>query len=230
MSSLDTNSDCVALENLINEFFHINTGNSRKQEIEQILNFFRDEKNSWSQCLKFLFSTESQFTKMYCLSVLENTVNKKWFGLSENKEAIRNTLWRYLIENHSQDSIFVRNKTCKILVDIARLDWPHFYPDFFSNIFHLIETKETILLGLILLSTAIEEFTLPKENLSAARKEELNRLLLQQISYILTLLNTIMKTILKEHINFVTATPPPSPTSNNDSTSLNFFENGNLIY
>jgi len=226
MSAIGINNDCLALENLVNEFFHINTSNNRKQEIEQILNAFQDQKNSWSQCLKFLLSTGSQFTKMYCLSVLENTVNKKWFGLCGNKVDVRNTLWRYLIDNHSQDSAFVRNKTCKILVDIARLDWPHFYPDFFSNIFQLIERKETTLLGLILLSTAIEEFTLPKEHLSTARKEELTRLLLQQMSYILNLLNNVMRTTLNEHINLATATPPPSPTHIIDSTSVGLFENG----
>lgn len=33
--------------------------------------------------------------------------------------------------------VFVRNKLCKLMVDIGRFDWPHFYPDFFNYIFQV---------------------------------------------------------------------------------------------
>ena len=47
---------------------------------------------------------------------------------------IRSTLNRYLLAHHTTVPSFVRNKLVKLVVDIGRLDWPHFYPDFFSSI------------------------------------------------------------------------------------------------
>ncbi len=47
---------------------------------------------------------------------------------------IRSTLSQYLLSNHEQVPNFIRNKLVKLVVDIGRLDWPHFYPDFFTSI------------------------------------------------------------------------------------------------
>ena len=35
----------------------------------------------------------------------------------------------------------VRRKTMKLLVDIAKVDWPHFYPDFFPQMLQLIHNQ-----------------------------------------------------------------------------------------
>lgn len=34
--------------------------------------------------------------------------------------------------------VFLRNKMAKVLVDVARVDWPHDYPEFLDNISQVI--------------------------------------------------------------------------------------------
>jgi hypothetical protein len=47
-----------------------------------------------------------------------------------------------------------------------------------------------VLLGVIILQTVSEELATPREDLSMARKEELQRLLLVQVPNILSLINS----------------------------------------
>lgn len=52
----------------------------------------------------------------------------------EERVQLKATLYQFALEHHQSAPNFIRNKLVKLVVDIARLDWPHFYPDFFSNI------------------------------------------------------------------------------------------------
>lgn len=54
----------------------------------------------------------------------------------------------------------------------------------------LAQQPKTVALGLILLHTTSEELACPREDLSVARKEELHRLLLQQVPTVLNVLNS----------------------------------------
>ena len=54
----------------------------------------------------------------------------------------------------------------------------------------LVQQPDTCALGLILLHTTSEELACPREDLCMARKAELQRLLLQQIPNVLSLLNS----------------------------------------
>ena len=66
-------------------------------------------------------------------------------------------------------------------MDIARSDWPHFFPDFYINILELIHARDTMALGLNMLLIASEELATPREDLPAQRKEELSKLLGAQV-------------------------------------------------
>lgn len=66
---------------------------------------------------------------------LQNLINRQWIGLSAtDKSEIRNTLNTFLLAHHDKVPSFVRNKLVKLVVDIGRLDWPHFYPEFLNSI------------------------------------------------------------------------------------------------
>ena len=77
------------------------------------------------------------------------------------------------------------------MVDIATTDWPHFYPNFFTDITAWIHgdasgcTNNTngssVVVGLSFLLTTSEELATPRDNISSARKEELKRLLTSQV-------------------------------------------------
>lgn len=201
------------------EFFAGTTTNGRKREIEELLNNFSQTQDSWKHCLFFMANTQNEYVMMFCLTVLENVINKQWMGYSgTDKMDIRSTLNQYLYAHHNKVPSFIRNKLVKLVVDIGRSDWPHFYPDFFSSILQLVQESETTALGVILLQTTSEELTAPREDLSMVRKEELHRLLLTQVPTVLNLLNNILESVLEKHWHLVAATPPPSPTQGDSGT------------
>ena len=64
-----------------------------------------------------------------------------------------------------------------------------------------------------MLQTASEELAAPREDLSISRKEELHRLLLNEIPNVLTILTQLLDRVLEKHRRLaMTVTPPPSPT------------------
>ncbi|KAM6166674.1 exportin-6 isoform 1-T1 [Erethizon dorsatum] len=202
-----------ALESLMTEFFHDCTTNERKREIEELLNNFAQQIGAWRFCLYFLSSTRNDYVMMYSLTVFENLINKMWLGVpSQDKMEIRSCLPKLLLAHHKSLPYFIRNKLCKVIVDIGRQDWPMFYHDFFTNILQLIQSPVTTPLGLIMLKTTSEELACPREDLSVARKEELRKLLLDQVQTVLGLLTGILETVWDKH-SVTAATPPPSPTS-----------------
>ncbi|XP_032184462.1 exportin-6 isoform X2 [Mustela erminea] len=202
-----------ALESLMTEFFHDCTTNERKREIEELLDNFAQQLGAWRLCLYFLSSTRNDYVMMYSLTVFENLINKMWLGVpSQDKMEIRSCLPKLLLAHHKTLPYFIRNKLCKVIVDIGRQDWPMFYHDFFTNILQLIQSPLTTPLGLIMLKTTSEELACPREDLSVARKEELRKLLLDQVQAVLGLLTGILETVWDKH-SVTAATPPPSPTS-----------------
>ncbi|XP_005990742.1 exportin-6 isoform X3 [Latimeria chalumnae] len=202
-----------ALESLMTEFFHNCTTNERKREIEELLNNFAQQIGAWRYCFYFLSNTRNEYVMMYSLTVFENLINKMWLGVpSQDKMEIRSCLPKLLLGQHKTLPYFIRNKLCKVIVDIGRQDWPMFYHDFFTNILQLIQTPATTPLGLIMLKTTSEELACPREDISVARKEELRKLLLDQVPTVLGLLTGILETIWDKN-SVTAATPPPSPTS-----------------
>ena len=109
-------------------------------------------------------------------------IHKHWVGLPGHERAeIRTTLQKFLAEHYKSAPPFIRNKLIKLLVDIARTDWPHFYPDFLPHVLDLVHTPDTMRLGLNMLLIASEELATPRDDLATARKEELLRLLTAQV-------------------------------------------------
>ncbi|KAJ0000863.1 hypothetical protein NQD34_005883 [Periophthalmus magnuspinnatus] len=201
------------LENLMTEFFHSCTTNERKREIEELLNNFAQQTGAWRHCLFFLSHTQNEYVMMYSLTVFENLVNRMWIGVaSQDKMEIRNCLPKLLLTQHKNVPYFIRNKLCKVIVDIGRQDWPMFYHDFFTSTLQLIQTPALAQLGLIMLKTTSEELACPREDLSVARKEELRKLLMEQVPTVLGLLTGILETYWDKH-SIIASTPPPSPTS-----------------
>uniref|UniRef100_A0A8C0GPM5 Exportin 6 n=1 Tax=Chelonoidis abingdonii TaxID=106734 RepID=A0A8C0GPM5_CHEAB len=205
---------------LMTEFFHNCTTNERKREIEELLNNFAQQIGAWRFCLYFLSSTRNDYVMMYSLTVFENLINKMWLGVpSQDKMDIRSCLPKLLLAHHKTLPYFIRNKLCKVIVDIGRQDWPMFYHDFFTNILQLIQSPVTTPLGLIMLKTTSEELACPREDLSVARKEELRKLLLDQVQTVLGLLTGILESIWDKH-SVTAATPPPSPSSGENGGDL----------
>lgn len=87
----------------------------------------------------------------FCIIVaayFQNLVNKMWIGLaSQDKMEIRGCLPKLLLAQHKSVPYFIRNKLCKVIVDIGRQDWPMFYHDFFTNTLQVSPADTRCLFG-----------------------------------------------------------------------------------
>ncbi|KAJ1530853.1 hypothetical protein ONE63_005696 [Megalurothrips usitatus] len=217
----------TALEGLMKEFFSNETSNGRKHEIEQVLHAFSSQHGSWQHCLYFLAHSSDPYVCMYCLTTIETVINKQWASLAwEERAQLKTALYQLLLQRHTSVPTFVRNKLVKLVVDIARLDWPHFYPDFLTNVIQLLQNADTVSLGLVFVQTSSEELISSREDLSVSRREELRRLLLQHVPQLFAILTGVLEQAQQSEGNAnrrgssgssagapaVTATPPPSPT------------------
>lgn len=64
-------SNRLALEGLMTEFFSPTTSNERKAEIERMLNHFQEQKDSWKPSLEFLARTQNHYVAMFALGTIE---------------------------------------------------------------------------------------------------------------------------------------------------------------
>ena len=64
-------SNRIALEGLMTEFFSPTTTNERKAEIEQMLSHFQAQKDSWRPSLEFLARTQNHYVAMFAISTIE---------------------------------------------------------------------------------------------------------------------------------------------------------------
>ncbi|KAF7269338.1 hypothetical protein GWI33_017631 [Rhynchophorus ferrugineus] len=216
------NGSLVAIENLFEEFFNPCTSNLRKHEIEVQLSAIRTVPHLGKLCLYFITHTSSHYVTMFALQTLEAVISQQWFKTDwAVQDEIKSLLLYNLIYKGNNAPCFLRNKYAKLLVDIARIDWPTRYPNFFTNIIELLKSDDANqLTGLILLKTTCEEFMSINstfENLN--RKKELTRLLHSYIPIVFELLTNIIEKIGTKSKYTATATPPPSPT--NPSTEAN---------
>ena len=109
---------------------------------------------------------------------------------------IRNHLNDFLIKKHDSVPGYIRNKAIKLIVDIAASDWPHFYPNFFTNLLELLRRKETLNVGLNMLLITSEELATPRDNVSSSRKEELKKLLNNQVPVILSTMAWVLESLM----------------------------------
>jgi len=74
------------------------------------------------------------------------------------------------------------------VVDTARHDWPHFYPEFFTNIIGLLRTPGMARLGLLYVHTVSQELGHPRSDVNAARNIQIQKLLLSHIPEVLSII------------------------------------------
>ena len=220
-------SNLKALEALLDEFFSPSASNVRKAEIETLLNSFSEQSTAWKDCLFFLTNTNNHYVCMFSLTTLETVIHQRWVGMfGQDRAEIRTTLNNFLSQHHISAPLFIRNKLIKLIVDIARSDWPHFYPEFFTQILSLLTPSSlaspgSSSLGLTMLLTTSEELATPRQDIATSRAQELNKLMLRQVGHITTALVTLLELVLESEAGRQAGTPPPSPSVSGDSEDSN---------
>ncbi|XP_075725040.1 exportin ellipsoid body open isoform X2 [Rhipicephalus microplus] len=183
---------CQEVGSLVNEFFRDGTSNQRKHEIECRLSELSRQEGSWRQWLRLLCGNKDPGLLAFAFSALQDAISRRGLDLSARQE-LRSSL-QHLLLSAQQQPAYVRNKLSKLLVDLACVDWPHNEPGFFDDIAQLCQSEETRPLGLLLLQTTSEEVaTAPRGNVTAARLDELRRLVVQQMPRMWALITGVLK-------------------------------------
>lgn len=125
--------------------------------IGKVLENFAQQIGVWKYCMRFIEKTNNEYVIMYSLNVLEvstifllnllhklslqRLVNHAWPSMSRTEKLeIRVFVLEHLVGRYKVLPAFLRNKMAKVLVDVARVDWPHDYPEFLDNILQVIHT------------------------------------------------------------------------------------------
>lgn len=62
-------------------------------------------------------------------------INKKWEKMTfKSQETLREAIFNHIVMKHNEYPKFMISKMIKLLVDIARNDWPLRYPNFIDHI------------------------------------------------------------------------------------------------
>lgn len=153
-------------------------------EVSQIFNFILENESLIQTFALLIFKS--------WFNLFQNIINKQWMCLGwEDKTHLKSHLYGYVLENDKKLPLCIRSKLVKLVVDIARLDWPHFYPDFFANILQLLQKPETRSLGLLFMLTTSEELVTPREDVNFDRKNELKKLLLAHMPEVFCILSGV---------------------------------------
>ncbi|KAI5746072.1 hypothetical protein M8J76_016957 [Diaphorina citri] len=184
-----------SLEKLLFEFYDVNTDNSRKQELEKIFEDFSNDPHVWKHVRDFIKFSSNFYVIHFSLMVIENTLKIR--GVCSDNESW--TEMKYLLQSRVVTMecapFYIINKLIKVNAHIARIDWPHFYPDYFLNIFKLLQSSSNefhVILGAKFLQITSEEFLSPREDISYSRKNEVKNFFQSRVvPDIFTLLLTV---------------------------------------
>jgi hypothetical protein len=71
---------------------------------------------------------------------------------------LRNFLFQFVVTKFRSQPHFVKMKTAKTLVEIAKIEWPELYADFYSQTVTLAVTPDTCPLALTLILLVSEDY------------------------------------------------------------------------
>ena len=98
---------------------------------------------------------------------------KGWsYRLPQEKAELKGFLLEMLQKRSRNLQPFVLNKAVKVLVDVAKHDWPGEFPELFPAIQQMTQ-GDLVQVGLLLLKIVCEEFASSREDVSAVRRAQL---------------------------------------------------------
>eukprot|EP00736_Rhodelphis_marinus_P001062 Rmarinus@m.5386 len=187
------------VESLMNELYDPNNTAARKREVEQYLLRLQESPDSLRNCFPWLQSGSS-YAQWFSLSIYDRLLRSGWERLSVAERAPeRHALFQYLVENYESLTAVVRNKLIKVVVDMARQDWPDDDAEFVINVTKLTQGESSAPLGMDMVRCLIEEMIVPPDGapITAERRKRLQELLVPQLPQLLGLLCSITSGAMK---------------------------------
>ncbi|CAF1378603.1 unnamed protein product [Rotaria sordida] len=164
-----------------------------KQHIHEQLNRFLIDRNSWQIALRTFQQQQHDQTIVlsplliyFLLQVLEHSIRHHYGDQQQIRQIL---LWLFL---HLFDSIpvYIRSKLCLLIVQIVRCDNQWSLDEYFQTCYHLIETQP--FLGLLLLTTTIEELGQLNEDCTIKRCNQLKTTLNQHVPHIIQIIHVLL--------------------------------------
>ncbi|KAL1399746.1 hypothetical protein pipiens_007958 [Culex pipiens pipiens] len=165
--------DLLAIEALVNEFYHPGTSNARKHTIEGQLQQFQRTPHSWLLCLQNLPRFNNQYFWFFNVSTVEVTIQQRWPALDEAARVqLRDALWAtYAAFSHDIPGM-QRDKVAQLVALVGKRQFPEEHPDYMSQVLELLKSKFT--LGVTLLRATSDEITSTKADITSERQKYLS--------------------------------------------------------
>ena len=180
----------------------VHGGNASDRAAAQAqLTAFEAHPTSWRQCIGFIRQERDPVVIAFLLNVMERVQVYRGVGMepAERKE-LRNFVLEFAVAaKRSNFARFLVTKCAKIIVDAAKIDWPHNYPEFFQQVLVLCQDQTLRSLGLQVLLTTFEEWLATSVRrgrdvpMSSARRAALRKGLSQSLAAIMAALTEILR-------------------------------------
>lgn len=166
-------SDLLAIEALVNEFYHPGTSNARKHTIEGQLQQFQRAPHAWLLCLQNLAQFNNQYFWFFNVSTVEVTIQQRWPTLDEPaRTQLREALWAtYASFSHDIPGM-QRDKVAQLIALVGKRQFPEEHPDYMNQVLELLKSKFT--LGIRLLLATSDEITSTKADVTSERQKYLS--------------------------------------------------------
>ncbi|GAM19177.1 hypothetical protein SAMD00019534_023520 [Acytostelium subglobosum LB1] len=176
------------LESMLNEFFALDGNNPKRKEIDMHLTNYKAQKDSYEHVKYYLTHTSSQYVYWFSLSILEDKITKSWSTLSNQEQNDTKIFIFDLYLNNKTLPQYITKKLGQVIADIGRIDFYQSSHEYIINISNLVRNPQTSVKGINLLQYISEEFMTTKEVLSQQSKDQLKKLLLEQVPTIIDVL------------------------------------------
>lgn len=181
-----------------------NPGSPTKEESERALLKFKDHPSGWTRVDSILKGSKSTQSQFFALQVLEHVIKTRWMMFpADQRNALKGYVIQFILEASTQKETFILNKFNIILVEILKKEWPVNWPTFISD---LIQASQTISISvcrnaLIILKRLNEEIFIFSDNITTAKKRQLQGQLRTEYTQIFLLIKTIFESSLTTNLD-----------------------------
>jgi exportin-1 len=177
-----------------------------------VLTQFKEHPQAWTRVDVILEQAQSQHTKFFALSVLEDLIKYRWKILpAEQQVAIRGVVVHLILKFSADEASMKVNRLAlkklnQVLVQILKHEWPHRWESFIPDLISSSRTSESLCENnmhiLQLLSEEIFEFS--HGEMTKAKTRSLKTTLNKEFSMIFNLCSFVLENLESERLLAVT--------------------------
>mmetsp|Transcript_49557 Transcript_49557/g.124609 ORF Transcript_49557/g.124609 Transcript_49557/m.124609 type:complete len:1073 (-) Transcript_49557:41-3259(-) len=183
-----------------------------KKMASSVLTDFKENPQAWTRVDVILDQAQSQHTKFYALSILEDLIKYRWKILPQEQQvAIRGVVVHLILKLAADEMSMKANRLAlgklnQVLVQILKHEWPHRWESFIPDLIANSRTSESLCENnmhiLQLLSEEIFDFS--HGEMTKAKTRSLKTTLNKEFSMIFNLCSFVLDNLESERLLIVT--------------------------